>query len=350
MKEKILFLGEMPPKVIHGISISNQFILNTLSKKFKICIIEDNSSITSRILTILKTPKLLFELFKESTSSNILYINMPTSRFGLIRSLLLIKSAKIANKNIKIVTHLHRGDFLNFIKSKLNKYISYFFLKSINKILVLSRKSQDELTLTALTQEDKIKIIHNTVQLNIEKDITSTIDTTESNFYCLCNYIPTKNIHSLVKIANEIKTNIDFNGVIFNKGYMYELNKINTNDFCYFGEAISGQFKNEKIKKSKALILPSLNEGMPLVILESLALGTPIICYNVGYISEYLGEDYPGLVNNFTEQALMEKIKYFNSLTKSEYLLLKTKSLNLFWNNYSPEIISRKIINTFNKI
>ncbi|EGQ9735908.1 glycosyltransferase family 1 protein, partial [Vibrio parahaemolyticus] len=35
-ERKLLFWGELPPETVHGISLSNQRILNSLSKNYKI--------------------------------------------------------------------------------------------------------------------------------------------------------------------------------------------------------------------------------------------------------------------------------------------------------------------------
>jgi glycosyltransferase involved in cell wall biosynthesis len=44
---------------------------------------------------------------------------------------------------------------------------------------------------------------------------------------------------------------------------------------------------------SDLIILPSYNEGIPLILLEAIFLGKAIIISNVGYINEVLGIDYP---------------------------------------------------------
>jgi len=52
----------------------------------------------------------------------------------------------------------------------------------------------------------------------------------------------------------------------------------------------------EIIKDSLALILPSLSEGCPNVILEAMAVGTPVIGSNVGGIKEIIRDQENGLL------------------------------------------------------
>ena len=53
----------------------------------------------------------------------------------------------------------------------------------------------------------------------------------------------------------------------------------------------------EVVAAAKALVLPSLwYEGMPLVILEAWALGTPVIASRIGGLAEMIGKDSRGLL------------------------------------------------------
>jgi len=173
----------------------------------------------------------------------------------------------------------------------------------------------------------------------------------ERNYYCLCNYIESKRIHSLVSVVNQLLlSQVDFNGVASNEQYMNTLKERDIGSICYFDGIISGTEKEQKLNKAKALILPSLNEGMPLVILESLAQGTPVICFNIGYISDYLGDDYPGLVQELSDEALKRKIQWMETLSHDEYQSLRLLSFNIFWDRFSPYKINESTLRIFNKL
>lgn len=50
------------------------------------------------------------------------------------------------------------------------------------------------------------------------------------------------------------------------------------------------------IKKSQFLVMPSRYEGMPMVAIESLAIGTPIIASDIDGLNSIISDDYNGLL------------------------------------------------------
>lgn len=65
--------------------------------------------------------------------------------------------------------------------------------------------------------------------------------------------------------------------------------------------------------KSLAVILPSRKEQSPLVLWEAMSSGSLIISTNVGGIPWMVGSDYPFLMSDFTEEALIEVFESFMS-------------------------------------
>ena len=66
---------------------------------------------------------------------------------------------------------------------------------------------------------------------------------------------------------------------------------------------VSPENMPEIINAMNLVVLPSKNEGLPLIAAESLACGTPLLGSDVGGIKEVVGEDYVVQLNeNFIEQ------------------------------------------------
>ncbi|SUJ07224.1 N-acetyl-alpha-D-glucosaminyl L-malate synthase BshA [Shewanella putrefaciens] len=354
-RKSLLFWGELPPTVYHGISISNERILSTLESSFNLYKVQDNTSfggiVWSLISFVISLSKLVYFSCKKVS---IYYLNLPMSYLGLWKVYLSVLFVKFFSPKAKVVAHLHRGDFLSFIESPRNKALVINFLNKADIVFVLSNTSKKELINSGLICKSKVEVLHNTVSINTAKaDIIKSISDTliKSNFYCLSNYIPTKRIHHLVKIANEIPLpSVLFNGAPSSDSYMQSLVALNINSVCHFNGVVNGAEKESLLRECKALVLPSLNEGMPLVILESLAQATPVICYDIGFISDYLGDDYPGLVKELTDNALKDKILWMNSLSYEEYVALRKLSFNLFWDQFDINKINRSVSTLFNRL
>jgi len=112
------------------------------------------------------------------------------------------------------------------------------------------------------------------------------------------------------------------------------------------GEVITGEEKFVVLKRADCLILPSFNEGEPLVVLEAMSVGTPVISTNVGLIPEMLGTDYPFISSPGDQASLEEKIIQF--INSGEHLLLSKKLKERYSLNYSNNIHSLNLNSIFN--
>ena len=353
--KSLLFWGELPPTVFHGISLSNERILSALSGYFNIYKVEDNASFGGRLRALVSFFISILKLMHLSRRKvDIYYHNAPMSYLGLWKVYLSILAVKVFSSKVKVVSHLHRGDFLEFTKSSRNMRLFKRFSSQLDILLVLSKSAAIELAESSLIDSHKIEILHNTVTVITAKNaILMTNDNAfnKEGVYCLCNYIPTKRIHNLVEIVNEIPlANVIFNGTSSSNGYMQRLKELDVNSICSFGGVINGVEKEVRLQRAKALVLPSLNEGMPLVILESLAQGTPVICFDIGYISDYIGVDYPGLVTELSDEAFKDKIIWLNQLSNDDYTSLRVLSFKVFWDRFNPELINSATSHIFKKL
>lgn len=349
--KKLLFFGELPPKILHGISISNRRILDALSKSIYVGVVEDTSSFGSIFNKISSSMKAFILVFiKAFLKFDVFYVNAPMSRYGLLKIFFLIKVVTLISPSTAVVAHLHRGDTRHFARDKVNYKLLHLFCDNLRYLVVLSNQSANEIAELGLLGRGKIYVLHNTVLLERACCHERMWSADNLGLYCLCNYIESKRIESLVRISQNLNVKIDFNGTISSNRYMEKLYSLNVNELCVFHGAINGEEKMRTLRSTKALILPSLNEGMPLVILESLALGTPVICFDIGYISEYLGDDYPGLVSSLNDEAMERRITWLNCLSEREYQSLRKQSFELFWKNYSPEQINKQVLTFFHSI
>ncbi|MGO3738506.1 MAG: glycosyltransferase family 4 protein [Marinomonas foliarum] len=347
-KKKILFWGELPPETVHGISLSNERILNSLSLDYQVIKVIDRASFGGVIRKIFSLiVSLLMLTFYATKRCNYFYINTPMSTLGLWKIYIAVRLVLLVSPKTQVVSHLHRGDFLTFVSNDNNRALFSKFSNYVHRLLVLSNKSKQEIIDNDLFDGDKICVLFNTIEPMNRPDESTDRNDKERYLYCLCNYIETKRIHSLVKLSNQLLYPIKFNGVASSENYMERLAQLDSAHLCSFDGVIHGSEKERKLRGAKALVLPSLNEGMPLVLLESLAQGTPVICFNIGYISDYLGLDYPGLVHELNDEALGLKIQWIENLSRAEYEKLRIYSYTLFWGGFDPNVISKDVLRIF---
>ena len=316
--KKLLFSGELPPKSIHGVSYSNEINLNFLRQKFKvICDEEFVPFIQHKKFDIGKTRNFFKRIFRIVFLSlcnkfSYFYIVFSTSTIGALKTLIIISTFKCFNCS-KVIVHIHRGDLQSFISSKsINKWIFKLVTKFTDSYIVLSENTRNYIHSNFT---DNVHVLNNTVNFEYSfKKQESRIKTENFNFLYISNYIEEKGILLLLEVFHELPNNFKIHcygnftdPLLKDKIMSYKSANISING------AIDGRYKYEKINQSDALILPSYNEGKPLILLEAMSVGTAFIASDVGYISEMAYENYPYLYcPNSKEELLHTIVKFTN--------------------------------------
>ena len=95
------------------------------------------------------------------------------------------------------------------------------------------------------------------------------------------------------------------------------------------------------IDKSHALVVPSLAEGMPTVILEAMARGKAIIATDVGAVSELVDSSNGKLIPPNNAKALSFAITHLSDDLKESSSMSLAKVVNFTW----EEIVNRFLEN-----
>ena len=98
------------------------------------------------------------------------------------------------------------------------------------------------------------------------------------------------------------------------------------------------------VKNSDFYIMPSVSEGWPLIIAETLILKKPILATNVGGIPEMIDHDTTGYLVEYSQEGLYEGMKKF--LTDKELIKKIEKNLE----NIEEKFDSKKIFSAVEKI
>ena len=225
---------------------------------------------------------------------------------SFFRKYIVFKIAKLFHK--KIIFNVHPIDFVNFY-NKVNIVIQKMITEALNKsdlILVLSGTIKSEVA--NICQNRNIKILYNPV---IVKEFRYKESET-INVLFLGKLCKEKGVYDIIEASKLVKSpNIKIN--LYGDGDIEEFEKLikenNLQEKIKIMGWISGREKDEALNNSDIFILPSYSEGLPMSILEAMAIGLPIISTPVGGIPEAVEDGADGfLVSPGDYNALAEKI------------------------------------------
>lgn len=157
--------------------------------------------------------------------------------------------------------------------------------------------------------------------------------------------VPEKNCHLLIKAFKSLDT--DFKLVIagdagHTNGYYSRLVKEASDDKrIVFTGMVTGRLLHELFTNAYMFVLPSNKEGMPIVLLEALSYGLPILCSDIKPNLEIVGNNgqYATIFANGSYEELKEKL--LKVLGSRNSLQQKTQKgrVNIL-NNYNWDAIA----------
>jgi len=334
---KILFFGEVPKNSLHGISIANTINIEMLKERFIVDVIAESTQLLYHNKTSFW--KIINYLLDDAriirkallNKYRYFYLIFSLTTFGSIKTLFAIIVFRMFNRG-DVILHIHRGDFFSrFYTNIINKTVTKFIFMCSEKIIVLSENQSVEF-------EDifsrKFFILQNTITKEVELKERSL---GKFNFLYISNYLEDKGIYDLLDVFSSLlqdyktirlKTFGDFPD-LKSKKTITDYNSAN----IIIGGRIEESEKFYELSVADCFIMPSWNEGQPLVLLEAMSVKTPVIASAVGLIPEMLGRDYLFLIPLRSKEILRQKIiEYINYQDKN---IISDALYKRYYNNYS---------------
>tara|TARA_Y100000590_G_C15693967_1_gene1004448 strand:- start:126 stop:1223 length:1098 start_codon:yes stop_codon:yes gene_type:complete len=351
------------PSIEEGGVEKNLILLaNYLTKKNKIILVTANSNkknlfnnrikfICPTFFKLEKMPRLvksiycffLFILYSNKFINKSIIISFESNIFGIILSRLL-------NKKIIIRSNASPTGYIN---NEIKKKIFKFFFKYADEIIVNSydfKKQIDNIL------KVKSKVIYNSIldKKKISKLFNKKIEKIKikKNTYKLLSVgrlVKQKDLFTLLKALNILKDELNFFLIIIGKGYLeHELKK-----YC-LGNGLKNKVKFigyksnifPYLKWSNALILTSIFEGLPNVLIEAISVKRLAISSNCPTgPREILINGKGGFLfktSNYKELAKKIKSSYDDKKTSKKKVKIAFKSLHKY--------DFKKNVNKFKKI
>lgn len=355
----MIFYGELPGDVSHGVSISNKTNLDFLSESFNVIKLSETvlfskgpfSYAINRIFTVIMMFFKLFLCRFRVNHAHVFYSVLPTSLFGSLKVCFLVFLVKLLYSKIDIILHIHRGDFIEFESSSL--WAGYFIkimMKRTDKIITLS-----EFLTAHISSKYSVKsfTLSNCLDSEVKISRKNNLEDKAKLLY-FSNLTYEKGIFTLIDAVKRVKlSEYDFvlnvygdfkNSRIRSK---FELEIKSVPEINYLG-SLHGEIKFNVMSEHDIFILPSYNEGQPVSIIESMSVGTPIIATNVGYVPSMFWSDYPYLFDAGDALHLEELIKNLIKLDAEKKHMLSERLICQYDVNFSRQAHKLKLINIFN--
>lgn len=354
--KKALIFGEFLEKSSTGIAYINSNLKNVLrSLDYSISVLHEprtkdysnKKSIIKKNINIRLFLKLFFKILN-SEKADIAFMTISLGNIGLIKSLIIQYLIKMRSE--KLYLYIHRGDLdIHSNKSIYKNILINIILNNSYRIVLLSKRFYNQKTVRFF--RNKIITIPNALNKN-DTRLSKQIYKKRTNFYKqesdIINFLFLGNIEKNKGIFNIIEairlinnSNFKFKIKLDLYGMMFE--SINSFDkFINYKGKLNNKERLLIMSQYDFLITASISEGMPLTIIECLAIGLPFITTNVGAIQDLLFSDYPYITKSdsksifetvkLTSNDFMDKKNYLNKIiSKSNDLYIKKFQYKQFY-------------------
>lgn len=380
-KQAILFLASWyptPHNKNHGIFIRNHAL--ALSKYMRVIVVYAYSTTTAEEFKITKNKEDNFEewlLEYPKNSTLLISFFIKYFRFKKAYKLLLeelIKnniSVKAFQLNVifpaAIVLPLFKDHFKvpytiiehwsgylpedDNYKSGVVKGRTQMAVKGASKIYYVSEKQKQAMLGHGL--KGNYELLYNVVDTKLFKENKSVKRQKPLLLHVSSLVEREKNISGTLRVIQKLQqANCDFDFLVVGgnaETVSYcanEAKKLQLKNTSFVGEKTPSEVATY-MQKAHALILFSNYEGMPVVVLEALAVGLPVFASKVGQLPDLLADDFGRLVSVGNETELK---KFLMQFLDGKIKFDSQKMIDFISKNASQEIVGKKLADYYNDI
>ncbi len=204
----------------------------------------------------------------------------------------------------------------DFITSKLKWSLNNFYISRLAYVISVSKECEKDFIKTFSYPQENIS----TVEIGVEEQKLGGIPKDLKGIFKrgpvlahIGGFVPEKNHVGLINIFKHVFTEFpDAQLILLGKGKQENQIKNLVIEFNIQKKVHFLGYRTDVLNilhNSEAFVLPSLIEGLPAVILESMYCQTPVVAYNVGGIGEVVISEKTGwLINKGDENKMVRTI------------------------------------------
>jgi glycosyltransferase involved in cell wall biosynthesis len=209
-----------------------------------------------------------------------------------------------------IVVTLHGSDTFYLGRSVIGRLFNRLFISRCNRVLVISQSLANSITAQGVPSE-LVRILPEGINIGQFKPPEGD----HEPFVLFCgSLIPRKGVNFLLNAMVTVFAQYpNYRLVVIGPGPEQDNLKRQAQDLCISDKVVfigpqSPQEVQTWMQRAKVFVLPSLEEGQGIVILEAQASGTPVVASQVGGIPEWISNETGILVPPADPQALARAI------------------------------------------
>lgn len=304
---------------------------------------------------ILKNIALYFELlvFLIKKKPALVVIPISQSGPGFLKDSLFILIARFFSNKILLI--LHGSNFKNWFDSAfflMKHYVSWIF-KLTCGIIVLGHKIKP--LFHKWYKEEHIYVVPNGLNINTP---AKTEPAEATRILYLGNLQPSKGIEDLLMAVENVTVSANNVGLHIIGKWGDEKTKQNAHDLAsksavnvVFHSPKYGEDKFRELFASDIFVFPPrMPEGHPLVIVEAMAAGLPIISTDQGAITESVLDGVNGfIVPSHSPKKIAEKINYLLK-NPDERKKMGIESRRLYDQNFTEDKMVENLAEVFKKV
>lgn len=259
--------------------------------------------------------------------------------------------------NIPYIITSHGAEFITY--SKTNRFDDFGFntVKNAKKIIAISDDNVSDIIKKFPNAQNKLEILRNGYSStdffvkNVSKENVLKKYNIDKNFDKIVLFVgrisKMKGLDTLFKAAKiyekeNILTLIAGDG-IYKEELLKMKNKFDLKNIIFIGNRNQSEL-NDLYNIADLLVLPSRKEALPMVIIESLACGTPVVVTNLNGISKIINKNL-GLTFEMDDEKMLAN--QINKILNKEIKFNKEQIIKHIQNNYSQDQFMNKLINLY---
>ena len=354
-----MVIGDKPPPYTGANVLLQQLLNSDLKKRFNLPLLDITDrrpndtrgrfDLTNVLLALCHSG--LFGLMVAFRRPDVVYLPLSQGLWGFVRDAAFINISWLMRR--RIIAHFHGGGFGEFYEKSRRpiKLLIRSSLRHISLLIVLAESLKS--VFDGLVEKEKIRVVYNGIDAKEFQSVESNPENGDRvvKVLYLSKKSKAKGVYDFLRtIPLVTRKEKDVRFILAGDSVVSEEFPWHTGRMCNTEKEIrefirengltdvidirgevTGSDKRKVFAESDIFVMPSYSEGMPIVILEAMAAGLPVVATRVGALPEIIEEGKNGF---------LVEVGNYEDLANKVLILVKDRSLRRQIGGLNRKVVS----------